>query len=157
MTQPAIKPERKSAKTLTEFMRGKPNPRRYVPFQEQVDKAREEMPLMARSGDWGDATGLHLTALYEFMHREVYGVEPLELDKRAWASCSKVAANCVQKFFEGEMGQCVAFLRWVWGREIEREAWRKQNGRDGARIGWRVQWSAALVSDYRVHGRRVGA
>lgn len=156
MSQPAFKPERKSAKTLTEFLGEKSNSRRYVPMDQQIEKAREEMPMMARAGDWGDATGMHMAALYCFLHTEVYGVEPLELDRKAWAGCAKMAASCAEKFFGGDYGQLAVFVRWVWRREQGREAWRRQNGRDGQRIGWRYQFATALVSDFRVHGQRVG-
>jgi hypothetical protein len=157
MSQPAFKPERRSAKTLTEYLRAPPRAsRRYVPMWEQIERARAEMPPMARSGDWAAATGLHLVALYAQLHQEVYGFEPLELDKKAWAMAAKVAARTTERFFESDYGACVAFIQWGWRREAEREAWRKANNRDGGRIGWRLQWSAAFVSDYRVHANRVG-
>jgi hypothetical protein len=156
MTQPALKQERQSAKTLTEFMGAHPRPRRYVPLEEQITNAKDEMPRMARAGDWGDATGMHMVALYSFMHLEVYGIEPLELDKKAWASGAKHALRCCEKFFGADYGALAEFMRWCWKREIERETWRKANHRDGGRLGWRYQFSASLVSDYRVHGVRTG-
>ena len=111
---------------------------------------------MAKAGDWGDATGMHMVALYGFMHQEVYGFEPLELDKKAWASGAKHALRCCEKFFGADYGALAEFMRWCWKREIERETWRKANQRDGARLTWRWQFAAQLVSDYRVHAQRIG-
>jgi hypothetical protein len=156
MTQPAFKQERTSAKTLTEFMGTKPPSRRYIPMEEQIATAKDEMPRMAKAGDWGDATGMHMVALYGFMHQEVYGFEPLELDKKAWASGAKHALRCCEKFFGADYGALAEFMRWCWKREIERETWRKANQRDGARLTWRWQFAAQLVSDYRVHAQRIG-
>lgn len=156
MTQPAVKPERKSAKTLTEFMQAPPKRMRPETYLEKAEKARGQVREMCGSGDWSGAVGLHLVALYEFLHREVYGVEPLELDARAWFLAQGTAGRMVERYFGGDCGACVSFVRWAWRREQEREEWRRRNNRDGQRIGWRLMFSAALVSDYRVHGKRVG-
>lgn len=116
--------------------------------------AREKMNEMAASGDWAGADGLHLVALYEMAHREVYGVEPLELDAKARFLAVGAATRLTEKFFDGDYAGAVSFMRWTWHREQEREKWRRANGRDGQRIGWRLQFSAAMVSDYRLAGER---
>ena len=125
---------------------------------EKAAKARLDIVVMNESGDWDAATGMHLVALYEFCHREVYGVEPLELgaDAKAWYSASSAAERLVKNFFEGDYGRCVSFVHWIWRREEGREKWRREQNRDGGRIGWRLQFSASAVSDYRVHGARNG-
>jgi hypothetical protein len=121
-----------------------------------IEAAREKSEAMAKSGDWAGATAVHLVALYAFLHREVYEVEPLELDAKSWWLAERSAAGLLAKYFEGDVAMAVSFMRWVWGREIEREKWRRENGRDGQRIGWRLQFSASLVTDYRTSGRRTG-
>lgn len=121
----------------------------------KVAQARVEMETFAASGDWDAAKGLHLVMLFEFLHAEVYGVDPLDLDAKSRFLAARLADGFVAKFFDADYGECVRFMRWKWLREKESVKWRAANGRDPGRpIGWRLQFSPVLVTEYRMHGER---
>jgi len=148
----------RGAKTLSELVDAKvaAKKRRGPPklSGERVETARAEVATYAASGEWDAATPLHLVLFYESRHAEVYGTPPLELDAKARFLAVGAAKSVVEKYFDGDVARAAHFVFWVWQREQERETWRRANGRDGGRIGWRLQFSASLVSDYRVHGER---
>lgn len=123
---------------------------------QQIQRARIGMEARAMSGDWGDAAPSMLVALYEWLHREVYGVAPAELDGRAWAFATAAAKKLVATEFAGDMADVVDFMKWVWKREEGRERWRREHNRDGSRIGWRLQFFPGyLLTDYRISKSRV--
>jgi hypothetical protein len=145
---------RTASLTIEEWVRpklerlAKPKPFRSSPSQ--IRKARSEMDLMAASGQWDQARGHHLVALYEWLHREVYGVEAAELDGRTWAIAASMAGRQVANEFGGRPEAAVDFLQWVWKREQGREQYRRDTHREGGRIGWRIQFGRQLLTDYRV-------
>ena len=141
-------------KTLGEFMAEKPKRPRYEKPAARDARVLGETDEMRRTGDWGEADGHHLVALYGFFHQEVYGVEALELDGKSRAIAARLAEGATNRYFGGDFGACVSFMLWVWRREQGREEWRRANQREGTRIGWKWQWSAQLVTDYRVDGER---
>jgi hypothetical protein len=120
------------------------------------NRARTEAEEMKRSRDWSGATARHLVALYDLMHEQVYGVEALELGPAERHKAMLLAGNFVKHHFGGDVEACVAFLRWVWTREMDREKWRRENGRSGQRIGIRLMLSTSLLTDYRVDLARRG-
>jgi hypothetical protein len=120
-----------------------------------IAKAKREMDAMADAGAWTSARGVHLVALYSWLHVAIYGVEPAELDGREWALASVLAQRFCATNFEGDFGDCVEFMRWVWKREASREEYRRTQKQSGGRIGWRLQFGAALVTDWRVDRARV--
>ena len=153
----------RGAKTLSDLL-GEKEPvtkkRRRAPraSDAKVEVARREMEGFAASGEWDTATGLHLVMLFEFLHAEVYGVAPLDLDAKNRFLASRLAGALVEKFFDDDFGKCVSFMRWKWKREQESIKWREQNGREPGRpIGWRLQFSPVLVTEYRIHGERTKA
>jgi hypothetical protein len=107
-----------------------------------ISKAKGEMDAMSDSGVWTSARGVHLVALYSWLHTAVYGVEPAELDGKAWALASVMAQRFCAQHFEGDFAGCVEFMRWCWKREASREEWRRAHHNGGARIAWRLQFSA---------------
>ena len=119
-----------------------------------IEKARTGMHAMAESGDWGGATGAHLVALYEWIHEQVYGVAPGELDGKTWAIARQAAGRMVEQQFGGDYGAAVVFMRWAWKREQRSEQWRRETGKEGRRIGWRLQFHGALITDYKVDAAR---
>jgi hypothetical protein len=125
-------------------------PRAFRASRGSVEKAREQMRAMAESADWSAATGTHLVALYEWLHQEVYGVATAELDAKSWAYAAQMAGKMVVDCFGGDYGAAVVFLRWAWKREQRTEAWRRENNKPGRRIGWRLNFSGTLVTDYRL-------
>jgi len=154
-TQPPEEP--KSAKrlrsmTLAEFADAPVQPRRLYGDA----KSKAEMQAMAESGEWEGASGAHLVALYEWMHEQVYGVVA-DLDRKSRMFATSSANRLIAKDFAGDAAKSVLFMKWVWRREGEREAWRRANQRDGQRIGWRLQFCfGSLVADYHVHCVRQG-
>jgi hypothetical protein len=119
-----------------------------------IAKARREMDEMADSAVWTSARGVHLVALYSWLHVAVYGIEPVELDGREWALASVLAQRFCAANFGGDFAECVEFMRWVWKREAGREEYRRAQKQSGQRIGWRLQFGAALVTDWRVDRAR---
>jgi hypothetical protein len=123
--------------------------------QKTIAIVLEDSARRAQSGDWAGATGLHLVGLYAHLHAGVYGVHATELDAQGWAFAAAAAKRMTDRQFGGEIERAVEFLRWVWRREEDREKWRRSNGREGGRIGWRLQFCASgLVDDYRVDQAR---
>jgi hypothetical protein len=155
--EPAIPEEAKSAKRLrvaamsiSEFAERAPRRRLYG-----EEKSRAEMEGRAKSGDWDGATGAHLVCLYEFLHREVYGVPSDVVDRKTRMFAGAAADRLIARDFGADAGEAVRFMKWVWKRESEREEWRRANRRDGQRVGWRLQFCfASLVTDYRLHVAR---
>jgi hypothetical protein len=113
-------------------------------------KASEEAKAMMIGGDWTGATPRHFVAAYEYMHERVYGVAPAELNAKERMVSAGCAKTMLDKEFDGDATAMAAFLRWTWQREKGREEWRRANGRDGQRIGPRLQFHGGLLSDYRL-------
>lgn len=121
----------------------------------QRAQARLEMEAMTKTGDWAAATGRHLVALWGLMHQRVYGVAAAELEDSVQYGLAAKAANALIKGHFGEdVSAAIEFMRWAWRREQSREKWRRENGKSGGRMGWRLQFAGSLVTDYRVDMRR---
>lgn len=99
----------------------------------------------------------HLIALYARAHESVYGVPPLELEEGdKYAGATNAANRMLKKEFDDDVLKMAEFVRWVWSEERKKEKWRRSNGRETRRIGWRLQFVARnLVTDYRVHLARM--
>jgi hypothetical protein len=121
-----------------------------------IERAREQMNAMCESGEWGQATGDHLVALYEWLHEQVYGVATAELDGKNWSAAAAMANRMTKEYFGGDYGRAMLFMKWAWNRERFREEQRRARGQSGSRIGWRLQFSGALVTDHRVDVARTG-
>ncbi len=112
---------------------------------------------LCRTEEWAAAKPGVLVALYAKLHAHVYGVLPAELDSpREWLQACRAAGLLVKRDFGGDAARAVDFMAWCWDREEGRERWRREHGRDGGRIGWRLQFSRSLLSDWRVDQARVG-
>jgi hypothetical protein len=144
--------QRQAAESLEAMVAKKldAKPRKFRATKDQRRRAIVEMDAMAESGDWSAAKGHHLVALYAWCHNAVYGVEPLELDSRAWAIAGTCATRMVEQHFDQDPGKAIEFMRWAWDREREREEWRRANGRSGRRIGWQLQFSGSLITDWKL-------
>jgi hypothetical protein len=132
-----------------------------------IRKAGEETAAMASTGAWDGARGVHLVALYAWLHQQVYGVEAGELSgvgqgsaavKAAqveWAAASVSAQKFCAKEFGGEFAECVEFMRWAWRREEAVEKKRRSGeSTSDFRMGWRYQFSARLATDHRIAAAR---
>lgn len=115
------------------------------------EKASREVDAMIRSGDWEKVTTRHLVALYDRMHFKCYGVEAVELGPSERYNAMMQAGGMVRREFGGSCEEAVEFMRWAWTREISREKWRRENGKDGGRIGIRLMFGGALLTDYKLH------
>lgn len=121
------------------------------------DRLATEVQNRIRTGDWKGAGPQHLVALYRECHAQVYRVRPLELDDgREFAFASLEAGRMLGRDFGGSVERAIEFVRWTWTREREREEWRIREGKSGSSIGWRLQFSAKLVTQYRVDLAREG-
>ncbi len=116
----------------------------------QMKRAADEIADMHKRGSFHGAEPIHLVAIYLELHIRVYGVEAVDLGPSERPGAIAAAASLVRTYFEGSGERAVEFVRWVWRREQDREKWRRENGRDGKRLSWRLQFSSALVADYRV-------
>ena len=125
--------------------------RRAGPTAKGIAKTTAQMEEMRGARDWSDARPAHLVALYCVLHAWCYGVPAAEVIGLTWLAASSAAAKMIRDEFGGEIGESIDFMRWVWKREKSRERWRRENGRDGSRIGWRLQFQQRhLVTDYRI-------
>jgi hypothetical protein len=113
-------------------------------------KALAETRERMASGDWEGAAPRNLLALYALLHETVYGIAPGELTSATRLYAAGAAGRMLKADFDDDAGAMAEFMRWLWGRERKREAWRRENGRDGQRIGWRLQFNTQLVTDYRL-------
>lgn len=142
--------------TAAEFAAGAPEPRersKHLRPSSPRERARfaTEVANFLRSQDWATATPGHLVALYAWCHAQTYRVEPAELeDGREHALACVHVRRFVDQQFGGKVEPAVDFLKWAWRREGERERWRVENGKAGGRIGWRLQFSPSLMTDYKI-------
>lgn len=106
----------------------------------------------SETGDWEDANPSVLVGLYAHCHEQIYGVFPDELaDATVWRIVTGAAAAMVRNHFGGVTEYAVDFVRWTWVREEGRLKYhRNQGSAPKSRIGWRIQFSSALVTDWRV-------
>jgi hypothetical protein len=60
--------------------------------------------------------------------------------------------------FGADPERMAIFMSWTWTRERKQQVWREANGREGGRrLGWALQFSRGLVTDYRVDDARAKA
>jgi hypothetical protein len=147
----AIEERRKLVAGLDSLIERKSKPR-----AKSAKNAREEMLAMVKARDWKGATGNHFVELYAWCHEKVYGVEPGEIrgTSKAATTARKAAISMASRMlnseFEGAVGMA-NYLHWAFKREVEREKWRVENGREGGRITWRLVFAAgSLLTDYRI-------
>lgn len=122
----------------------------------QIDlkRAYDAMVAMKDKDDFAGAEPIHLVVLYLELHLRVYGVEAADCTGSDRVGAIARAKDFVRDFFDGSSERAVEFLRWTWQREKAREKWRRENNAGGKRITWRLQFSAALVTDYRLDQAR---
>lgn len=139
------------------FAGAAPPPKPQAVTRDSLARARMQMRAMRESRDWSGATPIHLVALYEWFHMTVYEVEVSELAAvKECAAAVAAAARLLRDQFRDDVTSMASFMRWLWLREEEREQWRRSKRVGGKRIGWRLQFSASLVTEWRVDRRRTG-
>lgn len=114
------------------------------------ERALREARAMMQTAVWAGANARHYAAAYELLHARVYGVAPAEMNPAGRMRATWLAAKMLRDHFDGDVMEMASFVRWAWAREVERERWRRENGREGARITVGFMFGGALVTDYRV-------
>lgn len=128
----------------------KEKPKRKPSMSDRVlSKLIEEAKEFARTGEWANAAPRHFFALFEWLHREVYGIESFTTPTDRLGAVSAVA-SMLTKRFDDDPTEMARFVRWTWKREKSREDWRRENERDGGRITWRIQFSGSLYGEWRL-------
>lgn len=126
-----------------------------APSPSYVRRIMADVKERIAEDQWADAKPRDLVGLYLVLHEWCYGVEAAEVVGVSWNAAVSAAGKLVRDEFGDDPRRAVDFIRWVWKREKEREAWRRQNGQAGGRIGWRLQFCArTFVTDYRIHIHR---
>jgi hypothetical protein len=118
-----------------------------LPVEVALDDARRR----AGSGEWEGAKGSTLVGLYALCHQLIYGIVPEELrELPAFRGAAKQAAGFVHAHFGDDYGAAAAFVKWAWEREKKKHVWALKNGATRNRMSWRLQFSASLLTDWRV-------
>ena len=103
---------------------------------------------------WSEATALDFVALYAILHKSVYQVEAVELGPTERLHAAGAARRLMKKEFGDVSSLMMFYMRWAWTREEGREKWRRDNNRDGGRLGWKLMFNGSLLTDYRVSAKR---
>lgn len=146
----------KAAAPPEEKQAGRPRVRRggrrpLTPLEVAVDDASHR----AQSGDWDEAKGSTLVGLYALCHRLIYGILPDELQEQPlFHAAAKLAKQMVHAHFVDDFAGAAGFVKWSWEREKRKDTWARANGVDRKRMAWRTQFSAALVTDWRIAERK---
>lgn len=114
----------------------------------EIERTLRETTTMREANDWTVSRPRHFVALYFQLHRHVYGIEPGELRGKAWTAACLMAARTFTNDFTGDTARFVAFIVWAWKREKKAHA---KGIEDRRRMGWRLQFSSTLVTDYRLY------
>jgi hypothetical protein len=118
-------------------------------YEQIVDETRE----MMRTRCWDDCAPRHLVALYDLLHEETYGVDAC-LTSKDRHRAQLLFGGFVKRVFDGEVTEAILYFFWAWKREKEREAWRRENHRDGMRLGVGLLCSSGFTADYKLHLHR---
>lgn len=120
-------------------------------------KARHEMLEKAQSGDWANTKPLHLLVLHCELFNKIYKFEALDTYGKMRTHAVFAVANLLKTAFNGDVEKIVAYVKWVWTREEEREEYRKANGKGGQTLGWKLVFSHHLLNDFANDLRRKAA
>ena len=126
------------------------------PTPSTINRWKHEAQERFTSGEWAGAKPVHIVAFYMALHLHVYQIEPEELKGSTYLFAASAAERQLRTDFKNNVEDFIEFMRWVWIREEEREKWRRENGRDGGRIGWKLMFSPTLLTDYRLYKARTG-
>ena len=135
---------------------GRPRVRRggrkqLTPLEVAIDDATHR----AKSGDWDDAKGATLVGLYALCHRLIYGIVPDELQELpTFHAAAKLAKAITHAHFADDFASSAVFVKWCWEREKRKDTWARRNGIDRNRMSWRLQFSASMVTDWRIDQRK---
>lgn len=145
-----------SALTIEDFIdHGTRAPKRRERRLTKLEQGLHDAELRGVTGDWDGAPGSAFVGLYAMMHRLVYGVLPPDLEEDArFTRYAREAFTFVRRHFEGDGTEMAEFMKWTWLREKGREEWAAANGKERGSIGPGLQFSAALLREYRIDEAR---
>lgn len=116
-----------------------------------IDAAILNAEACAKSGDWSRADARVIVGFYAWCHRSVYGVAPVELENVAeFRLASRAAHRMLHERFDDDVTAMVLMVRWSWRRAKQRAEWLRTQNREINRMGWRLQFSDRMLTDYRV-------
>lgn len=96
----------------------------------------------------GSRAAEDVVAMFAALHTAVYGVScAAELARKEWPRAVARAEQLVQRL--GGVEAAGEFVRWLWGREQNREQWRRSNRRGGGRLTWRYATTDTNLAAYR--------
>lgn len=122
-------------------------------FSRQHVAARSAAQACIDAKDWRLASDAAVLGLYSLLHLRVYGVLPAELDGPDYrAALSRAKFVCTQLTPQG----AYSLVRWTWKRAESQEQSRKDDADNGFRIGWRYQFSASMITNFKVAQARAG-
>ena len=121
------------------------------------DRALATVREMAAKEDYAGARALHFVALHSILFEAVYGFESAELTPATRMAACGMASCLLKQVFGEDPSKFAAYLRWVWGREEEREKWRREKKVGGKMIGWRLVFGRSLLDEYALDVRRRGS
>jgi len=125
------------------------------PTAKKIRDAAERARVAIGSGSFSDVGPLELVGLWAWLHERVYEVDPVpEVTGKEGLAATSAAKRLLKNEFEEDAARAVDFVRWSWQRERARENWRRENGQDGGRLSWRLQFGDRLVVDYRIAKKR---
>jgi hypothetical protein len=114
-----------------------------------IETAVHDAEVRSRSGDWKGARAATFVGLYAQCHRMLYGVLPLELEDPAQFRFAAKSANDMLALFDNDEDEFVEMIKWSWFRERRRVAISKERNETRGRLGWRLQFSKTMFTDYR--------
>ena len=126
--------------------------------KQTVAKYKDEAQVFLDKGDWSEANASHFVGMYAVLFEYVYKVA-LDIKGNDWRGACSAARAMLKNEFNEDNDHFIAYVRWVWSREDEREKWRRENNKSGQVIGWRLMFSSRnLLTEYKVHlARKTGA
>lgn len=116
-----------------------------------TEKVRKEALEMMQRSDFSTAEPVHFMALHDLLHEQVYGVEDPDLRSPARRGVSSQCSGMLEALGPQVMTD---FIRWAWTEEQRRETWRRENHRDGGRLGARSLFSRVKLTEYRISLQR---
>lgn len=127
--------------------RTKPKARR----KPSIDRLCKETRDFIEDDEWGDAQPRHIVGLYIILHTWCYEVAPADMLGPILMGAMSAAKKLVTDEFGGSVDDAVAYVKWAWRREKERETWRRSKQIDGRRLTWRtLLMYREYVTEYRM-------
>lgn len=116
------------------------------------DRACIEVEEMIKTGKWAGCRARHLVALYDLMHYKCYKIEDASLGSKERYNATMLATTFTKREFgEGNFVKVVEYMRWLWSREMEREKWRRENYKEGGRLGYYHVFGNKNLTEYKLY------